>query len=271
MFGSDVMAAGIGYEGQKETNASNARQAQIQMEWQKTMSDTAHQRESKDLAAAGLNRILSVSKGGPGASTPPGAAATMGNPFDAAARTLGSAQEYARNKQERQIGDEVLAQEKQKTLQEEKNTDIKEVERYDASARWNYVNQNRIAENRRFTAEAQTAENEAGISSAEASRRRHDITYWDSGFGQAARLSELGASTAGAVLENAGKVLPLNRALRSVPSGSGPGDGFPSPSSINKSRGAATSSAGSVRRMPDVIDPETGEILRRGRPIRRSR
>lgn len=42
------------------------------LRFQQRMSDTAHQREAKDLERAGLNRILSVSKGGPGASSPGG-------------------------------------------------------------------------------------------------------------------------------------------------------------------------------------------------------
>lgn len=67
----------------REMMASNAAQAREMMEfssreaglnrdWQAYMSGTAHRRETSDLQAAGLNRILSVSKGGPGASTPSG-------------------------------------------------------------------------------------------------------------------------------------------------------------------------------------------------------
>lgn len=55
----------------KYNNEWSAQQAEIQRDWQKMMSDTAHQREVADLKAAGLNPVLS--SGGTGASTPSGA------------------------------------------------------------------------------------------------------------------------------------------------------------------------------------------------------
>lgn len=54
-------------------NAFSAEQAQKQMDFQKMMSDTAHQREVADLQAAGLNPVLSA--GGSGAQTTSGAMA----------------------------------------------------------------------------------------------------------------------------------------------------------------------------------------------------
>ena len=53
----------------------NAEQAQLNRDWQKMMSDTAHQREVADMIAAGINPVLSVS-GGNGATVTSGATAS---------------------------------------------------------------------------------------------------------------------------------------------------------------------------------------------------
>lgn len=61
------------------TNSANkaaAKQAKAQMDFQERMSNTAHQREVADLAAAGLNPALSAT-GGSGSSTPSGAMAEV--------------------------------------------------------------------------------------------------------------------------------------------------------------------------------------------------
>lgn len=57
-------------------NRMQMAMAQKQMDFQERMSSTAYQRSAKDLAAAGLNRVLAL---GSGATTPSGAQAQITN------------------------------------------------------------------------------------------------------------------------------------------------------------------------------------------------
>jgi hypothetical protein len=70
-------------EGQADTNTKNEEIAQANRDFQERMSNTAYQRATKDMIAAGLSPMLAYSQGG--ASSPAGSTAVMQNKFGNAA------------------------------------------------------------------------------------------------------------------------------------------------------------------------------------------
>jgi len=83
-----LIGAGLGLLGSILANRSSAKEAQRNRMFQERMSSTAHQREVMDLSAAGLNPILSASRG---ASTPSGAVADVRDVGEGAVRGIASA------------------------------------------------------------------------------------------------------------------------------------------------------------------------------------
>lgn len=86
LIGAALLGGGFNIAGnmfnanqQKKVNDQNIWMARENREWETWMSNTAHQREVKDLQEAGLNPNLSAT-GGAGASTPGGSVPTLQAP-----------------------------------------------------------------------------------------------------------------------------------------------------------------------------------------------
>jgi hypothetical protein len=95
-----------GFLGQQNTNAQNMQIARENTQFQERMSNTAYQRQVKDMEAAGLNPMLAYLKGG-GASTPTGSITQVQNPYAAGATTgYQSAQTSLAHKQVPKVGAE---------------------------------------------------------------------------------------------------------------------------------------------------------------------
>lgn len=87
----DLVGSAIGFAGDMFTNATNVEMQREQRNWQANMANSAHQREVRDLRAAGLNPILSAT-GGQGAATPNVAPARIESPTRDVASNYSAAQ-----------------------------------------------------------------------------------------------------------------------------------------------------------------------------------
>jgi len=172
----DFQVGALGAASGIATNYASAAQAQKQMDFQKMMSDTAHQRQVKDLIAAGLNPILAA--GGKGASSPGGAMAQMKDPTQSASTAYMQRQQL-------------------KNLREQRNTMFQQ--------------QNLLmAQQDASTAQAAKTRVENVLLSKQYNLADTDSRWYGSTVGQTARQIHLAAQTAASVT---GAILPWKLAL----------------------------------------------------------
>lgn len=134
-YGLPLVAAGVNYLGGREANATNARLAREQMDFQERMSNTSWQRGVADMKAAGINPALAYSQGGAG--TPGGATAMMQN---AAAGASNSAFSAAQSLQQLQTGAAQIQNLSADTIKKNAETDMVNETRRGAEATNNITN-----------------------------------------------------------------------------------------------------------------------------------
>jgi rubrerythrin len=107
-FAGAALGGALNFLGQKEANRSNIKQSDKQMAFQERMSNTAHQRQVRDLEKAGLNPLLATNTG---ASSPQGSMAQVKSTTEGAVSSALEARRLAEDLKNLKANRKKIAQE----------------------------------------------------------------------------------------------------------------------------------------------------------------
>lgn len=135
---ASVAGTAIGGMFGMKSNKASAKEAQKNRDWQERMDNTKHQREVQDLAAAGLNPILSANSAG---SVPSGGVATQSNPFSGLGQEVNSALRLGRVEREKLALEQEIGE---ATIEQSRSQSVKNMaETNKENAEYDLINQNR--------------------------------------------------------------------------------------------------------------------------------
>jgi hypothetical protein len=191
--------------GASSTNSANQQLAQQQDAFQEQMSNTAYQRASTDMQAAGLNPAAMFGSGS-AASTPSGATIAMQNPMAGAAQNIqqGISSAYTAKVQDATVNN--LAQTTANAVAQ--NAVIKAmpdlIKGQTAQS---------IAGSWKTTADAKNADIDTAVHEALASKATTDKGFYDSGIGQTLRTLGTGAEETGRFFSPLSSILNSAKSL----------------------------------------------------------